>query len=146
MDGAQPTLADVSRYFYILFLAHRDEYLSYCRTVGVRDRVHKIFNLAYNSWNSIGRVFIFHMFVPCDKTFPWIPNFWHSDLEVWPTFINFNLGYSFLTKRGRAFICTFLVTRPFHCYKFFWPSDLNLEVWPTFKKRYPLPKLPSQKR
>ena len=32
---------------------------------------------------------------------------------------NFNLGHSFLTRRGRDFICTFLVTRPFHGYQNF---------------------------
>ena len=46
-----------------------------CRTVGFRVRVHKIFNLAYNSWTTIGRAFIFHMCIPCDKTFPWVPKF-----------------------------------------------------------------------
>ena len=31
-------------------------------------------------------------------------------------------------------MCTFIVTRPFHGYQNFLPSDLDLEVWPTFKK------------
>ena len=60
------------------FLARRDECPeSYCRTpgVGVGVRVHKNFNLAYNSWTTIGRAFIFHMCIPCDKTFPWVPKF-----------------------------------------------------------------------
>ena len=64
------------------FLARRDECPeSYCRTpgvgvgVGVGVRVYKNFNLAYNSWTTIGRVFIFHMCIPCDKTFPWVPKF-----------------------------------------------------------------------
>ena len=62
------------------FLARRDECPeSYCRTpgvgVGVGVRVHKNFNLAYNSWTTIGRAFIFHMYIPCDKTFPWVPKF-----------------------------------------------------------------------
>ena len=30
------------------------------------------------------------------------------------------------------FICVFFVTRPFTWYHNFWPSDLDLEVWPTF--------------
>ena len=59
-------------------LARRDECPeSYCRTpgvgVGVGVHVHKNFNLAYNSWTTIDRAFIFHMCIPCDKTFPWIP-------------------------------------------------------------------------
>ena len=62
------------------FLARRDEcHESYCRTVSVgvsvSVRVHKNFNLAYNSWTTIGRAFIFHMCIPCDKTFPWVPQF-----------------------------------------------------------------------
>ena len=32
------------------------------------------------------------------------------------------------------FTCAFLITRPFHGYQNFWPSDLDLEVWPTYKK------------
>ena len=36
-------------------------------------RMHKHFNLAYNSWTTIDRAFIFHMCIPCDKTFPWVP-------------------------------------------------------------------------
>ena len=57
------------------FLARRDECPeSYCRTpgvgVGVGVRVYKNFNLAYNSWTTIDRAFIFHMCIPCDKTFP----------------------------------------------------------------------------
>ena len=31
------------------------------------------------------------------------------------------------------FICTFLVTRPFHGYQHLWPSDLDLEIWTNFK-------------
>ena len=66
----------------ITFLARRDECLeSYCRTPGVGVgvgvdvgvRVYKNFNLAYNSWTTIDRAFIFHMCIPCDKTFPWVP-------------------------------------------------------------------------
>ena len=62
------------------FLARRDECPeSYCRTpgvgVGVGVRVYKNFNLAHNSWTTIGKAFIFHMCIPCDKTFPWVPKF-----------------------------------------------------------------------
>ena len=64
------------RFFAFFFLARRDECPeSYCRTPGVGVRVHKNFNLAYNSWTIIGRAFIFHMCIPCDKTFPWVPKF-----------------------------------------------------------------------
>ena len=76
------------------------------------------------------------MYIPCDKTFPWVPKFLTSDLdlEVWPTLKkNFILGHSFLTRRGRTFICTFLMARPFHGYQNFLPSNFDLEVWPTLK-------------
>ena len=65
------------------FLVRRDKCPeSYCRTpgVGVRVRVHKNFNIAYNSWITIGKAFIFHMCIPCDKTFPLVPKF----LTWWP--------------------------------------------------------------
>ena len=59
-------------YTGLTFLARRDECPeSYCRTVSV----HKNFNLAYNSWTTLGRAFIFHMCIPCDKTFPRVPKF-----------------------------------------------------------------------
>ena len=38
------------------------------------------------------------------------------------------------------------ITRPFHGYQNFWPSDLDLEVWPTFKNTLTLALLPNQKR
>ena len=69
------------------FFARRDEFPeSYWRTPGVgvsvrvsvrvRVRVHKKnFNLAYNAWTTIGRAFLFHMCIPSDKTFPWVPKF-----------------------------------------------------------------------
>ena len=69
------------------FLARRDECPeSYCRTPGVgvgvsvRVCVHKNFNLAYNSWTTIGKAFIFHLRISCDKNFPWVPIF----LILWP--------------------------------------------------------------
>ena len=128
------------------FLARRDECPeSYCRTpgvgvgVGVGVRVYKNFNLAYNSWTTIGRGFIFHMCIPCDKTFPWVPKF----LTSWPwpwslTYFQKTLTLAIASLPEEVwlsyFICTFLVTRPFHGYQNFWPSDLDLEVWPSLKK------------
>ena len=76
------------------------------------------------------------MYIPCDKTFPWVPKLF--TLWPWPWNLTyflkiFNLGNSFLTRRGRAFICAFLVVRPsMLCYV--WCSDLDLEGWPTLKK------------
>ena len=44
-------------------------------------RVHKNFNLAYNTWTTIGGAFIFHMCIPCDKTFPWVPKYFKRTSE-----------------------------------------------------------------
>ena len=37
------------------------------------DLLFKIFNLGHNLWTVIDRAFIFHMCIPCDKTFHAIP-------------------------------------------------------------------------
>ena len=101
----------------------------------------KHFNLGHIFLTLSGRDFICTFLVTIP--FHGYQKFWLSDLDlvVWPTNVlkkNLNLSHSFLTRRGRAFIlhtvCTFFITRPFHGYQHFWPSDLDLEVWPTFKK------------
>ena len=38
------------------------------------------FNRAYNFWTVSARALIFHMSIPCDKTFQWVPIF----LTLWP--------------------------------------------------------------
>ena len=38
------------------------------------------FNLANNFWTVSARALIFHMNIPCDKTFPWVPLFF----TLWP--------------------------------------------------------------
>ena len=68
----------------------------------VRVRVHKNFNLAYNSWTTIGRAFIFHMCIHCDKTFlvgTKIFDLVTLTLKFDLLLKNFNLGHSFLTRR-----------------------------------------------
>ena len=71
------------------------------------DLLLKYFSLGHSFLTRRGRAFVLHMYIPCDKTCPWITQF----LTLWPwpwslTFFkkNFNLGHSFLTRRGRAFI------------------------------------------
>ena len=46
------------------------------------------------------------MCIPCDKTFQMVPYFRPCDLnlEVWPTFENFNLGHNVQTKGEMPFI------------------------------------------
>ena len=43
-----------------------------------------------------------------------------------------NLGHNFKTGGARAFILH--MCSPFTSFYNFWPSDLDLEVWPTFQK------------
>ena len=47
------------------------------------------FNLSYNFLTVSVRVLIFHMSIPCDKTFPWLPLFFTlwPWLWVWPIFL-----------------------------------------------------------
>ena len=35
------------------------------------------FNLAYNFWTVGAKALIFHMSIPCDKTFQWVPLFFY---------------------------------------------------------------------
>ena len=88
------------------------------------DLLLKNFNQGHSFPTRRDRAFIFHMYIPCDKTFPQVLTFLDSDLnrEVWPTFKTVNLGHSFPTPEEIGlsfFICTFLVTRPFHRYQSF---------------------------
>ena len=49
------------------------------------------------------------MYILCVKTFPQVPKFLSSDLdlEVWPTFKKtFYLGHNFLTRRGSFYLVT----------------------------------------
>ena len=56
--------------------------------------ISKNLNFFNNFWTNRLRAFIFHMCMPCYKTFPLIPQFstvWHWPLIYMPE--NFNLGY-----------------------------------------------------
>ena len=46
------------------------------------DLLLKKLNLGHNFWNKRDRAFIFHIFIPCDKTFLLIPIFWPSSLNL----------------------------------------------------------------
>ena len=51
--------------------------------------------------------FIFHMYIPCDKTFPRVPKMFDLvtlTLRFDLLLKSFNLGHRFFTRRGRAFI------------------------------------------
>ena len=96
----------------------------------------KNFNLDHNLWTVRDGAFIFHMCIPCDKTLSQ-----HTIIFYLLTLTlkfdllskNFNLGHNLRTVRD-IFHMHFLGTRPFTSYHNFWPSDLDLEVWPTFQK------------
>ena len=98
------------------------------------DLLLKSFNLGLSFLTRRGRVFIFHIRIPYDKTFYSVPWFVTLTLKFDLLSKDFNLDHSFFTRRGRAFIfiCAFLVARPFMLYHDFWPSDLDLEVWLKF--------------
>ena len=94
-------------------------------------------NLANNFWKVSARALIFHMSIPRDKTFQWVPLFF--TLWPWP----WSLTYFFKTLTVLItfelwvlelwyFTWVFLVIRPIRWYHNFWPCDLDLRVWPIF--------------
>ena len=77
------------------------------------------FNLAYNSWSTIDRTFIFHMCISCNKIFPLVHS--NRDVEVWLSFKNFNLDHSFLKRGGRTSI-----------YNMYIPCDETHQLVPSY--------------
>ena len=101
------------------------------------------FNLANNIWTVSARALIFHMNIPCDKTFSWVPLFFI--LWPWPCSLTKFLKTLTLIKTFEQwvlklwyFTCVFLVIRPFRGYHYFLHCDLDLGVWPIFKKIFKL--------
>jgi hypothetical protein len=74
----------------------------------------KTLTLAYNFQVVCTRMLIFHMNVPCDKIFSWVPKFWLKTLTLAITFKWYVLGCWYFTW-------VFLVTRSFHGYQHLWP-------------------------
>ena len=76
-----------------------------CHSLGVCF-VDKNFNIGHNLKTRVGRAFILHMCVPCDKIFHVIPYFLTLWFEVWATFEKKkpNLAHNFWTRKDRAFI------------------------------------------
>ena len=67
----------------------------------------KNFNLGHNFWTIRGRALIFHMCIPCDKTFPLMPTFLNLWPRPWPLTTvakNLNLDHYFGTITDRVFI------------------------------------------
>ena len=97
------------------------------------------FNLAYNFWTAYARALIFHMSIPCDKTFQWYYYFLPCglDLGVWPNFLKtliLLISFEQWVLRLWYFTWIFLVIRPFRGYHYFLPCDLDLGVLPIFWK------------
>ena len=91
------------------------------------------YNLAYNFWTVSARALIFHMSIPCEKIFPWVPLF----LTLWPwlwslTFLKtLNLTYNFWTVKLELWYFTweFLKIRPsrgYQCVFSLWPWSFQL--------------------
>ena len=56
---------------------------------------HKNLNLSHNFWTIRGRAFIFHVYIPYDEAFPFIPTFFTVWPWPWPlTYISENLTYA----------------------------------------------------
>ena len=97
------------------------------------------FNLANNFSTVRARALIFHMSIPCDKTFLWIPLF--LTLWPWPWRLTYFLKTLTLWISFEQWVLelwyytwVFLVIRPFSGYHYFWPCDLDLGVRPIFWK------------
>ena len=69
------------------------------------DLLFKNVNLGHNLWTVRERAFIFHMCVPCDKTFHTILNFWPNDLDTKCCY--FNLVVSRRTLLSSDNSCSF---------------------------------------
>ena len=87
----------------------------------------------------MARALIFHMYIPCDKTYPLVPLFF----TLWPWPWSLTHFLKTLTLRHVItfeqcvlelwyFTWIFLVLRPFREYQHFWPCDLDPGVWPVF--------------
>ena len=99
------------------------------------DLFFEIFNLANNFWTVSARALIFHMSIPCDKTFPLVPLF----LTLWPwpwSLTHFLKTLTLLITFEQwvpelwYFTWVILVIRPFRGYHYFftpwpWPESVT---------------------
>ena len=89
------------------------------------------FNLANKFWTGSVGALIFHMSIPCDKTFQRVLLFWPCDLGVWP-FFKKTLTLPITFKQG-VLALIFHMNIPWdkalQWVQQFWPYDLD--VWPT---------------
>ena len=98
-----------------------------------------LWNFASYFWTVSARALIFHMNIPCDKTFSWVPLFF--TLWPWPWSLTHFLkktltlliAFEQWVLELWYFTWVFLVIRPFHGYHYFLHRDLDLGVWPFFE-------------
>ena len=74
-----------------------------CLSVTLSVCVKKNFNLGHNFWTVIGTAFIFHMCIPCDKTFPLVPKFVTLTMTFDLYFENFDHNYWTITDMAFIF-------------------------------------------
>ena len=96
-------------------------------------------HICCNSRTIRGRVFILYMYIPCNETFLFIPEFWPVDFhcDLWPRCLKiftFAIPFETLQVGHSYFICTFLVIRPFCSYQKFWPCNHDHDLSPTYLK------------
>ena len=103
------------------------------------DLLFKNFNIGHNFWMACGVTFIIHMCVPYDKPFLLVPNVltswsWPWTLTHFSKTLTLAITFEWQVMGLSYFTCVFLITIPFYWYQNFWPSDLDIEVWPTLQK------------
>ena len=99
------------------------------------------FNLANNFWTVCARALIFHLSIPYDKTFPWVPlmlTLWHwpGSLTQFLKTLTLQITFEQRVLELWYFTWVFLVIR--RGYHYFLPYDLDLGVWPSLKKNLTL--------
>ena len=124
-----------------IFLCPRDRRsVSYCFCPVCHSVIlSKNFNLANNFWTENARALIFHMSIPCDNTFPWVPLFftlwpWPSSLTHFLKTLTLLITFEQWVLELWYFTWVFFVMRPFCGYHYLLPWDLDLGVWSIFWK------------
>ena len=89
----------------------------------------KNLNLAHNFWTVTVTAFIFHMYIPCDKTFPSVQKYLTLRPSLWP------LTFILKTWESSIVKCAFIFHVCILCYKTFpsvrplpRPSDLDAAI------------------
>ena len=134
-------LLKLDQYFYapwdrrsggILFLSC----LSFCHSVILSFRHSPWnFNLANNFLTVVARALIYHMSIPCDKTFPWVPLFftmwpWPWSLTHFKKTLTLLITFEQWVLELWYFTWVSLVIKPFRGYHYFftlwpWPESLT---------------------